>query len=91
MEKKPTLSFTPRCETQVEAVEEPIRQYEPVDKTRIEKRMEYQVQEQENEPTDVEMALENYVNSFIYFSNYCNEKGIPVNLVNFLWQMFMGK
>ena len=88
-QKKRKLSFQiPKSEP--EAVDQELKQYEPVEQTRIEKRLEYQPQEQGDEPTDIELALENYIDSFIYFSNYCNEKGIPTNLVNFLWQSFMG-
>lgn len=86
MEKKPKLSFQRPVGTQVkDAVEqEPIRAYEPV-----EKKIEYQPQEQGEEPTQIEASIEGYIESFIYFHNFSKEKNIPQEQVLFLWQVFL--
>ena len=88
MQKKPKLSFQRPVETQ-EAVEEPVTAFEPVTATRMEKRLEYEAQEQVEQPTQLEVNIENYIHAFIYFSNYCKEKELPSEFVMVLWNLFM--
>lgn len=80
MEKRKKLSFQLPVGTPKEAVE-----------PQIEKKLEYEPQEQVEQPTQLEINIENYLQAFIYFSNLCKEKGLPSEFVMILWQIFNGK
>ena len=86
MDKKPKLSFQRPVETKDAVDQEEIRDYEPVEATRMEKKTEYQPEEGQ---TQLEVSTENYIDTFIYFHNLCKEKMIPQEQVLFLWQLFI--
>lgn len=58
----------------------------PVEKEAEQPKEEYQ---QEDALSPLEESMELYVQSFIYFSNYCGKQKLPPEFVMVLWQIFM--